>query len=288
MIWLVGDKGMMGRELAGRLWAAGHAFIGSDSEVDIRSPDLLREFAAGKQIDWIVNCAAYTAVDRAEEEENLAASLNASGPRNLAIFAASIGARIIHISTDYVFDGRESRPYVEDDPINPLGVYGRTKAEGEKAILVGCPSSYIIRTAWLYGRYGSNFVTTMLKLMSEQEVVRVVADQFGTPTWARNLADAILSMVTRGGGDWGVYHYTDAGTTNWYSFAVAIRDEAQAIGILGPNCEVTPILTSEYPTKARRPFYSVLSKDKIMSVMGIKPPAWREALRHYLVSIKKQ
>lgn len=288
MIWLVGNAGMLGTELAGRLGEAGLSFVGSDREVDIRSTGALRDFAAGKGIDWIVNCAAYTAVDKAEDEEDLAETLNVAGPGNLAALAASIGAKMVHVSTDYVFDGSGSRPYREDDPVAPLGAYGRTKAAGERVVLDACPSSYIVRTAWLYGRHGPNFVATMLRLMAERPAIRVVADQFGTPTWARDLADAIVAMIARGGGDWGIYHYTNEGRTNWHSFAVAIRDEALALGLLEHCCEVEPITTTEYPTKARRPSYSLLSKDKIRTVMGIEPPAWRIALRRYLSSSNEQ
>jgi len=192
MIWIIGNRGMLGQELAEQLAARGIANVGSDREVSILDPEALRHFAQGVQKDTpikaIVNCAAYTAVDRAEDEAELAHALNAEGPGNIAELARSVGARFLHISTDYVFSGAASQPYREDDPIGPTGVYGRTKAEGETRVREACPDAVIIRTAWLYGKYGPNFVATMLRLMRERTELGVVADQRGTPTWARDLA----------------------------------------------------------------------------------------------------
>ena len=197
MIWVVGSRGMLGTELCRLFESEGVEHVGSDREVDILDPAALAVFAAGtdKAISWIVNCAAYTAVDKAEEEAELCQRLNVEGPRNLAGLAERIGAAILHISTDYVFDGNGSRPYREDDAVGPTGVYGKTKAEGEVAVREACRRAVIVRTAWLYGKDGPNFVYTMLRLMRQKDSIGVVADQLGTPTWARDLAGAILAIL---------------------------------------------------------------------------------------------
>ena len=284
MIWVVGCKGMLGRELGARLSAAGFEWDGTDREIDIRSADALRDQADERPFDWLVNCAAYTAVEKAEEEPDLARSLNAEGAGNLAIVANEHGARFIHISTDYVFDGSGSRPYIEEDPVAPIGVYGSTKAEGERFVRLNCESSYIVRTAWLYGKHGPNFVRTMLRLMAERERVSVVTDQRGSPTYAIDLADVIIAIVRSGNKGYGTYHFTDEGETSWYDFAVAIRDEALATGLLSRDCRVDPITSDQYPTKVKRPAYSVLSKDKIKKVFGLTIPTWRTSLRAYLTT----
>ncbi len=187
MIWLIGNKGMLGSEVADLLSERGLPFFGTDREPDITDAAAMGAFAAGKDIDWIVNCAAYTAVDKAEDEPDLCQRLNSDGPANLGALASGICASVIHISTDYVFDGSGNRPYTEDDPISPLGVYGKTKAEGEIALRDACARSYILRTAWLYGMHGTSFVSTMLRLMREKTEIGVVADRQGTPTYARDL-----------------------------------------------------------------------------------------------------
>jgi dTDP-4-dehydrorhamnose reductase len=282
VIWVIGCRGMLGREIVELLGASGLSCVGTDSEVDITEPGSLRSFAAGQQIEWIVNCAAYTAVDRAEEEPDAARALNTEGAGNIARTACEIGARMVHISTDYVFDGRGVRPYRENDPVAPLSVYGRTKAEGEELVQAACSESYIVRTAWLYGKHGNNFVHKMLKLMGERDTVRVVADQRGSPTNAEDLAVAIMSMVGSGLDAYGVYHYTSEGDTSWYDFAVAIREEAREAGAPIRNCRIEPINTAQYPTKATRPMYSVLCKDKIRSIFRLDVPPWRDSLRRYL------
>jgi len=281
MIWLVGDKGMLGTELGEVFASRGLAFVGSDREVDILDPAALAAFAEGKGIRWIVNCAAYTAVDKAEDEEAFALRLNAEGPENLARLCAAIGARLIHISTDYVFDGRGSRPYLEADATAPGGAYGRTKAEGERRVLLAAPDSVILRTAWLYGRHGPNFVATMLRLMASRDEIGVVADQKGTPTWAYDLSIAIADIAERPDFPAGIYHYTDSGETTWHEFALEIQRTGTELGILSRPCRVNALGTEQYPTKAKRPAYSVLSKEKILSE-GLIAPDWRASLRRYL------
>lgn len=286
MIWLIGCNGMLGRELAELFDARGLAYVGSDREVDILDPAALAAFASGKQLAWVINCAAYTAVDRAEDEEALAARLNADGPGNIARLCGAIGARLIHISTDYVFGGDGTRPYLESDPPAPTGVYGRTKAEGERRVFAELPGAIIIRTAWLYGRHGPNFVYTMLKLMKSKDEFGVVSDQRGTPTWARDLARAMADMVSAPAFPAGIYHYTNLGETNWHAFARAIQQLGLELGLLDKPCRINALGSDQYPTKARRPAYSVLSKDKALAA-GLIIPAWKDSLREFLANEKK-
>ena len=284
MIWLVGANGMLGKQLSSLLNEQKIPFLGTDRDVDFTSLEALRAFAQGKAIDWIVNCAAYTAVDKAEGEEGLCRTLNALGPQNLGMVASELGARVLHISTDYVFDGLGKVPYAETDRVNPQTVYGRTKAEGEELLLRANPRSVILRTAWLYGQHGPNFVATMLRLMKEKESVGVVADQYGAPTWAADLAQVLVSILRRPPGEGGVFHASGEGQTTWHGFAVAIAEEARAVGLLDAHkpLEIKALTTVEYPTKAQRPPWSVLSKAKLKEELGLRFPPWRESLRLYL------
>ena len=285
MIWLIGNKGMLGTELSRHLQHAGLSWVGTDREVDILDPAALRAFAAGKDLRWLVNCAAYTAVDKAEEEEALALRLNAEGPANLAALAASLGARLLHLSTDYVFDGSASTPYRESDPPAPAGAYGRTKAEGERRVMAAAPSSVILRTAWLYGRHGPNFVYTMLRLMTERDSLGVVADQHGSPTSAADLSAAIVHLLTLPDLPPGIYHYTNAGQTTWYHFACEIHRLGRQRGLLDRDCVISPLTTAGYPTKAARPAYSVLSKEKIQT-LGVQVPGWEESLAAFIAGLE--
>jgi len=231
--------------------------------------------------DVIVNAAAYTAVDRAESEPELARRVNSDGPRYLALAAREVGARLVHVSTDFVFDGASSIPYPPEAPTNPLNVYGVTKRAGEEAVLEVLPGrSVVLRTSWLYAAEGSNFVRTMLRLMCAHGAVRVVADQVGTPTAARSVAQAIWKITERPSVT-GIHHWSDAGVASWYDFAVAIADIAELRGLLASAITVTPISTEEYPTPARRPRYSVLDK-RSLAVLGIAPVHWRRQLQSVL------
>ncbi len=290
MIWLIGNRGMLGQELSGILTARALDFIGSDREVDIRESAALETFVAshetgGKKIDWIINCSAYTAVDRAEDEEEIARGINALGAENIAKLAARIGAVMIHISTDYVFRGDGDKPYLESDPMDPAGAYGRTKAEGERMVAASCARHFIIRTAWLYGQYGPNFVYTMLKLMRSKNSLNVVSDQRGTPTWAFDLASAMADIVEKNFSKYGTYHFTNEGQTDWHGFAVEIQRVGLEAGILQRDCGVNPITSDQYPSKVKRPAWSVLSKEKIRAELGINPPEWKESLRRFLLSV---
>jgi len=289
MIWIIGNKGMLGQELSELLSAQGIAHVGSDREVSILDPGALSAFAhdvqrEGRRISAIVNCAAYTAVDKAEDEPEFALALNAVGPEHIARLAQSLGARFIHISTDYVFDGKASRPYREDDPTGPTGVYGKTKAEGEKRVIAACPEAIILRTAWLYGKHGPNFVYTMLRLMRERTELGVVADQRGTPTWAYDLAKAIIAILGKEFPAPDIYHFTNEGETTWYEFAREIYVQARALGLLPHDVTIRPLTTDQYPTKAKRPAYSVLSKQKIKRTFDLSIPEWRDSLIKFLGS----
>ena len=295
MIWLIGCKGMLGTEVSNQLDKNNFSWIGTDREVDITNYESLEDFAnknssTDNKIDWIINCAAYTAVDKAEEDVEMAEKLNAFGPKNISTLCKNIGAKMIHISTDYVFDGTASEPYTEEISYKPLGVYGVTKAEGEKEVLSILPEdSYILRTAWLYGYYGKNFVFTMINLMNTKDKISVVSDQFGTPTNAQNLANVICTLINKSSSEnipSGVYHCTDLGQTNWYEFAKEIHHFGIKYGKITGNCVVNPCTTEEYPVKAKRPAYSVLSKDKLMKNLNITLPEWKQNLEEFIKNIQ--
>lgn len=288
MIWLIGYKGMLGSEIARQLSENKIDFFGTDIDVDITSYEALSEFASNKSIKWIINCAAYTAVDLAESNEELCGKLNAVAPGNIAKVAKEVGATVIHISTDYVFDGTGDTPRTEDMTIAPIGVYGKTKADGEKAVADNTDKFYILRTAWLYGWAGKNFVYTMLRAMNKNPAVKVVADQKGTPTFAGDLAGVIIQLINAEKPiEHGVYHVTDLGEISWWDFTKEIKAQGIKTGWItdfGKNCVVNPCSTDEYPTPAKRPAYSVLSKDKIQKALNIKLPDWKESLTVFLES----
>jgi dTDP-4-dehydrorhamnose reductase len=281
MIWLIGNKGMLGTELSMLLEKSGISFVGTDCEVDITDLAALKQFAEKQSISWIINCAGYTAVEKAEDDAETCRRLNTQGAGNIAACAKSLGAQLIHISTDYVFDGISKRPYREDDATNPIGVYGLTKRDGEFAVLENNPRSYIIRTAWLYGKHGNNFVRTMLRLMNEQDEIKVVNDQHGSPTWTLDLASVVLKIATDDI-QFGIYHFTDEGNITWFDFAREIYKQGRELGLISKDCAVKPCTSNEYPSKVKRPMYSVLDKSKIKAALGIEIPAWDISLGEYL------
>lgn len=283
MIWIVGNKGMLGSELTRLLCKQGMPNIGSDREVDFLNPAAIEEFALRNAVTAIVNCAAYTAVDKAEDEPELCARLNIEGPVNLAMLAKKLSVRLVHISTDYVFSGDAKEPYQEDAPMDPKGTYGCTKAEGEKRIINLYPNAIILRTAWLYGEFGSNFVYTMLKLMRKRSEIGVVADQVGSPTWAQDLARAITAILDHPENPGGIYQFTDSGEISWHEFALQIHALGRKFGILERDCTIDPLTTDQYPTKAKRPFYSVLSKEKIIRDFHVVVPLWDASLEQFLI-----
>jgi dTDP-4-dehydrorhamnose reductase len=290
LIWLIGGKGMLGTELALLLEKSGFPFAVTDREVDITGMEALTaahaKLAEKQPINWIINCAAYTAVDKAEDDAETCRALNEQGAANIAAIANNTGARLIHLSTDYVFDGKGNRPCREDDAAAPTGVYGRTKRDGEIAVLENNPRSYIIRTAWLYGRHGNNFVHTMLRLMNERDEVKVVNDQRGSPTWTFDLAFVIITLIriVDSGKDipFGIYHFTNDGNITWFDFAKEIYMQGREQGLIKNNCTVNPCSSAEFPAKVKRPAYSVLDKSKIKAALGIKIPAWKESLEKFL------
>ena len=287
MVWLIGCNGMLGNEIARQLKENNIDFTGTDREVDFTDMTSLEGFVSGKKIEFIINCAAYTAVDKAESEPEFAAKLNEDGPKNLSEIANKIGATLIHISTDYVFDGSGDTPRTEDMKISPIGVYGVTKANGEARVSSIAKKYYILRTAWLYGWVGKNFVYTMIRAMNTHEAVKVVNDQKGTPTFAGDLAGVILNLISRKEGEvpYGIYHCTDLGEITWWDFTNEIKKQGIETGWLtNKDCVVNPCTSDEYPTPAKRPAYSVLCKDKIQKALGITLPDWKESLSVFLKS----
>ncbi len=279
---VLGCNGQLGRALADTA-PAGAEYVGLDlPELDITDQDSLLKSCQRVAPTHIINAAAYTAVDLAESDIELATAVNVDGARNVAVASKKLGARLIHISTDFVFDGTASTPYTADAETNPLSVYGRTKRDGELAVLATIPEhAVIVRTAWLYSKTGKNFVKTMLHLMQSRDELSVVADQFGSPTWAESLAVALWGLAAVPD-CCGVFHWTDAGETSWYEFAVTIQEEALSLGLLQSSIPVHAIRTEDYPTPAARPAYSVLDSSNTSAVLGIRPAPWRVNLRQML------
>lgn len=287
-ILLLGAEGQLGRELQPVLAPLGEVVSWGREALDLSQTDVIAPAIAQLQPDIIINAAAYTAVDRAETESDLAMAINATAPQKMAEVAAELGAFFIHVSTDYVFDGTQSQPYLETALTNPLNVYGRSKLAGEEAIRATWEQHLILRTAWVYGAQGkSNFVKAMLRLGAERPEVRVVADQIGAPTWAGQIAQAIAQLMPQlNSAIAGTYHYTNSGVASWYDFAIAIFEEAQQLGWQLQVERVVPITTADYPTPAQRPAYSVLSCGKISSVLGTSAPHWRQGLRQMLRQLR--
>ena len=251
------------------------------NELDITDENAINAFVDANNIDGIINCAAYTAVDKAESNEALCHTLNATAPGYLAAAMGKRGGWMVQVSTDYVFDGTKHTPYSETDPTCPDSVYGRTKLEGEQLVRQHCERALIVRTAWLYSIFGNNFVKTMIRLGKEKTELGVIFDQIGTPTYARDLAVAIMTAMEKGIIP-GIYHFSNEGVTSWYDFTKAIHRIA---GISG--CHVRPIHTEEYPTPARRPHYSVLDKTKIKATYNIEVPYWEESLAECISKLDK-
>lgn len=251
------------------------------NELNICNLEELKDFLAYNSFDYLINCAAYTAVDKAEQEKTMARELNAEAVKNIAIAAAENQVKIIHISTDYVFDGKTYKPYRETDFAVPESHYGQTKLLGEKYLMEYQPKSIIIRTAWLYSEFGNNFVKTMIKLGQERDQLRIVADQVGTPTYAVDLAESILTIITKIDNKVksfipGIYHYSNEGVCSWYDFTLNIHQ------MMGIECKVSPIESIEYPTAAPRPYYSVLNKNKIKTTYKLNIPYWIVSLEKCL------
>ena len=285
-VLILGKSGQVSRELARLSWPGQiDVFqLGRDA-CDFSSPSTIASAIEPIAPDFVINAAAYTAVDRAESEPGLAMAINGDAPTEIARICERIGAALAHISTDYVFDGRKAGAYVEDDPVCPLSVYGRTKEAGEAGIRSNMARYVIVRTSWVFAGHGANFVKTMLRLGAERPELRVVADQHGAPTSARDIAQTLQKMVLAradGRGTWGTFHFTSREPTTWYGFAKAINE---GVGFASPP-KMTPITTAEYPTPAARPANSVLDCSRIQQEFGIFQPSWRDALSNMLAEVK--
>jgi len=282
-VLVVGSNGMLGQDLMSRLVQTEHTGFGLDiPQIDITSQRELATIVKDLAPGLIINCAAYTAVDKAESEADLAFSVNRDGAANLADVCMNQSIALVHISTDYVFDGNSRQPYKESDPASPIGIYGRSKWEGEEAVRAHLREHLIVRTAWLFGARGHNFVKTILRLGREREDIKVVADQFGCPTWTGDLADALVRIVRliadgKTPIQWGTYHFCGKGQTTWYGFAEAIIAEGRQRETVKVR-RVVPITTSEYPTPAARPAWSVLDCAKMEQNFGIIPRSWQRGL----------
>lgn len=285
MIWLIGNKGMLGSDLEQGLKEKDIPYTASDVEVDITDIDNLRKFALKKEITWIVNCSAYTAVDKAEDEQALAFKINADGVLNIAKIASEKNAKLIHISTDYIFDGEKEGEYFEIDEPNPMGIYGMSKLKGEKNIIQTIQKYFIIRIAWLFGKNGNNFAFTMLNLFKERDELRVVSDQWGTPTFTKDLVDLLLKIIDDSSDNYGIYHFTNIGRTNWYNFAYEIYKTAKKYKLIEKDIVISPINTEDFPTKAKRPKNSLLSKEKTINTFGIKIQSWEEAVDDFILNL---
>ena len=274
-ILITGAKGQLGSELSKII---PDAVLADKEELDITDFEAVKQFVNTNKIDTIINCVAYTAVDKAEDDEENTYKVNVLGAENLA----KTNCKLIHISTDYVFDGKNYEPYIEEDKTEPLSVYGKTKLESENVVLKNNKQAIVIRTAWLYSTYGNNFVKTMLRLGKEKESLNVVFDQVGTPTYAKDLAEIIKVIIPNINEETaGIYHFSNEGVCSWYDFATEI------MSLSNLNCKVKPILSIEYPTKATRPHYSVLNKNKIKKTFNVEIRHWKEALMECLKKTKE-
>jgi dTDP-4-dehydrorhamnose reductase len=282
IVLIIGSNGQLGNEI--RVASAQYPkfnYIFTDvAELDICDKATLETFVKANAVDAIVNCAAYTAVDKAEDDVDLCYKINRDAVRNIAEVAAAHNLKVIHISTDYVFDGTSHVPLTEDMSTAALGVYGKSKLEGEQELQTFCPISVIIRTSWLYSSFGGNFVKTMIKLGTERDNLNVIFDQVGTPTYAADLAEAILQVLSAASFVPGIYHYSNEGVCSWYDFTKRIHKLACV------SCNVKPIETKDYPTRTPRPHYSVLNKSKIKSTYGIEIPYWEDSLERCINLLK--
>jgi dTDP-4-dehydrorhamnose reductase len=287
-VLITGANGQLGHELQ-RTAPAGYDLTCVDvQELDITDANAVNTAVENLTPDLIINAAAYTAVDKAEQEPELAFAINRDGAANLARAATTYNARLIHISTDFIFDGTQGHPYKPQDQANPLGVYGASKWQGEQQVNeITNGQALILRTAWVYSSHGANFVKTMLRLMDDHDQLAIVSDQVGSPTWAHGLAQAIWGFAQLPDSS-GTFHWTDAGVASWYDFAVAIQDEALALNLLSRQIPIKPIITADYPTPAKRPHYSVLDKTQTWQMLGYTAPHWREALRQMLSEVKSE
>lgn len=285
-VLITGKNGQLGHELQQTAPQGVEVFAFDSSELNIADQTSVQKVIAHIKPNLVINAAAYTAVDKAENDEQAAYAVNAKGPEYLALACKEISARLIHVSTDFVFDATKNTPYDTNDKTNPLGVYGASKLAGEQAITNNhADNSVIIRTSWVYSSHGNNFVKTMLRLMAEKPELGVVSDQIGSPTWAKGLAKTCWAFSINN--ENGIYHYSDLGVASWYDFAVAIQELGLEQGILSNSIPVKPIKAQAYPTPAKRPAYSVMNTDRTYEVTQQPGLHWREALQHMLTELNK-
>jgi dTDP-4-dehydrorhamnose reductase len=282
MIWLIGNRGMLGSDVETALQTEQMEFISSDLDVDITDINSLKNFTENRDIRWIINCSAYAAVDNAEDDYETAFRINAEGVKNIASVAKENNAVLIHISTDYVFDGTKDDEYLEEDSTGPTGVYGKSKLRGEKYLLEITEKYFIIRTSWLYGKNGNNFINTMLRLFKERDEVNVVNDQWGSPTYTVDLALLVIEIIKSNSNEYGIYHFSSDGKINWHEFASYIKTRLQEMKIIKKDVSVNPIPTSGFPTKAQRPANSYMSKEKVKRTFGFIIPDWKDSVERYL------
>jgi dTDP-4-dehydrorhamnose reductase len=281
-ILVTGADGQLGSSIRHLSTDQKHHFVfTTEAELDLTSSDQITTFFQAQQFDVMINCAAYTAVDKAESDSEMANKVNHLAVAQLAEVAKAYDMKFIHISTDYVFDGVNHRPYTETDRTAPQSVYGDTKLKGEQAVLTTQPNGAIIRTSWVYSEFGDNFVKTMLKLGQERDELNVIYDQIGTPTYAHDLAVAILAMIETPFEETSLYHFSNEGVCSWYDFAKQIFEFS------GISCQVHPIETHQYPTAAKRPFYSVINKAKFKAEFGVDIPYWKDSLKTCLNNLEK-
>ncbi|MCW8856251.1 MAG: dTDP-4-dehydrorhamnose reductase [Kangiella sp.] len=284
-ILVTGANGQLGRETVLILRASSHDVVAlTRQELDLSKTDQIAECIASHRADWVINCAAYTQVDKAESEPELASLVNRDAAQAVAEGVHSYGGKLLHVSTDYVFDGTQSHAYSESDTTHPLGIYGKTKLEGEQATLKLMPDAIILRTAWVYGIHGHNFVKTILRLIAERDELSVVDDQIGTPSWTADIAQAMLALIEKEAK--GIFHFTDEGVTSWFDFAVAIRETGKNQGFPIKAAKICPIPSKNYPTPAPRPAFTVLSKEKIRGILGYDIPHWQDSLQSMLKKLK--
>jgi dTDP-4-dehydrorhamnose reductase len=281
-VLIIGAAGQLGQclKIVAERRAITTVVFPSEQEANILDVDLLSQLFTREQPKYVINCAAYTAVDKAEDEVEIAKSINETGAANLANACKKIKATLLHISTDFVFEGKLVRLLIEKDETHPINTYGKTKLDGELAIVAILDQYFIIRTSWLYSEYGNNFVKTMLKLGSERDELNVIADQVGTPTYAIDLANTIFDIINSNSTEFGLFHYSNEGVTSWYDFAKAI------FTISNTQVKVNPIPGSAYPTKAIRPSFSVMDKSKIKSTFNLTIPYWRDSLEECIKQLK--
>ena len=284
-VLVTGAEGQLGRETKLTLTASDVEVVGiGRKDLDFSRPEMVAEGIASYKADWVLNCAAYTQVDKAEEESDQAFLVNRDSVKAMAEGVRSYGGRLLHVSTDFIFDGKQSHPYLEKDTANPCSVYGQSKWEGEQAVREVLPEAIILRTAWVYGVNGNNFVKTMMRLAAEREEIRVVDDQIGTPSWTADIARTMYTLINNDVA--GTYHFTNEGVASWYDFAVAIVEEGIKLGLVNNSRTIIPIPTEAYPTPAIRPAYSVLSKTKIRKLLNSPIPHWRDSLVNMLKELK--